>query len=334
MARHYFSAANTPKGFYSCFQNVLPLDAADHIYYIKGGSGCGKSTFMKNIGNAAEEAGLTVEYFHCSSDANSLDGVHIVEKKTAVFDGTAPHTMDPKMCGAVDSIINLGQFLDEEKLVPNRGYIASFMEKKAESYDSAYRYLRAAKELERRGEPNLLAVEQNFYALCETYKLTLFTQTPKRARKLFASGITPQGLVRFDDSLFTGKVIGLEGGADVSLLLSRLAQNAVLCGYDTDVLYCPFSPDDKLEHVIIYPLDLCFTTVNGYHGCEHCESVLHLSEPAPNPDELVLNQLLDKAVESLQSAQSWHRKIEEIYIPAMDFDLVTAKQKELMKTLL
>ena len=91
MEKHYFPAANTPIGFYPCFSNILPQERAKQIIYIKGGSGTGKSTFMRGVGKTMLERGNHVELYHCSSDPDSLDGVHIVEKGVAIFDATAPH---------------------------------------------------------------------------------------------------------------------------------------------------------------------------------------------------------------------------------------------------
>ena len=42
---------------------------------IKGGSGIVKSSFMKKLGESMIEKGFDVEYHHCSSDNNSVDGV-------------------------------------------------------------------------------------------------------------------------------------------------------------------------------------------------------------------------------------------------------------------
>ena len=41
--------------------------------------------------------GYDVEFMHCSSDNNSLDGVVIPAINVALLDGTAPHVVDPKI---------------------------------------------------------------------------------------------------------------------------------------------------------------------------------------------------------------------------------------------
>ena len=86
----YFLGANSPAGFYSLYDHLLPPEQARAIYILKGGPGCGKSTLMGKIGDWAEEAGLETEYILCSGDPGSLDAVVIPALKAAVVDGTAP----------------------------------------------------------------------------------------------------------------------------------------------------------------------------------------------------------------------------------------------------
>ena len=90
----YFAGGNTSQGFCTRFDHILPKEQQKRMFYIKGGPGVGKSSLMKAVGKAAESAGLRVEYFYCSSDPESLDGVAIPEKGAALMDGTAPHGMD------------------------------------------------------------------------------------------------------------------------------------------------------------------------------------------------------------------------------------------------
>ena len=60
--RRYFLGANTGKGFVSLYDEFCKPESGNFLYVIKGGPGCGKSSFMKKIGKAAEDAGLDVEY--------------------------------------------------------------------------------------------------------------------------------------------------------------------------------------------------------------------------------------------------------------------------------
>ncbi|MBR1660034.1 MAG: hypothetical protein IJ705_06935 [Oscillospiraceae bacterium] len=92
-AARFFLGANSREGFRSLYDAFTADVAAagGFLRVIKGGPGCGKSTFMKRIGAAAEQAGLPVEYVLCSGDPDSLDAVWLPSLGVAYVDGTAPH---------------------------------------------------------------------------------------------------------------------------------------------------------------------------------------------------------------------------------------------------
>ena len=77
----YFAAANTRGGFVSFFDKIFSEDECGRTYILKGGPGVGKSTFMKKLAKLSEDKGYTCEYFYCSSDPSSLDGIIIKEKR-------------------------------------------------------------------------------------------------------------------------------------------------------------------------------------------------------------------------------------------------------------
>ena len=89
----YFLGGNTASGFVS-FYGQFCRGPEDFLWVIKGGPGCGKSSFMKTIGKAAENAGLDVEYVLCSGDPDSVDGVYLPALHTGYADGTAPHVLE------------------------------------------------------------------------------------------------------------------------------------------------------------------------------------------------------------------------------------------------
>jgi len=89
----FFLGSNSAQGFYSLYDDLT--DRGEFLWILKGGPGCGKSSFMKKIGEAASAAGLEVEYIQCSGDPGSLDAVKIPALKTAYMDGTAPHGTVP-----------------------------------------------------------------------------------------------------------------------------------------------------------------------------------------------------------------------------------------------
>ena len=86
--RRMFLGSNSSVGFYSLFPQIQSMDLKQ-FFIIKGGPGTGKSVFIKKIGKHVENMGYDLEYYHCSSDCNSLDGIFVPELKIALVDGTA-----------------------------------------------------------------------------------------------------------------------------------------------------------------------------------------------------------------------------------------------------
>ena len=120
----YFLGANSPRGFYSLYSELLPPETAEAVYILKGGPGCGKSTVMGQVAARLAQAGETVEYILCSGDPASLDGVVIPRLRTALVDGTAPHVVEPKYPGVAEQYVNLGACYDRAGLQGVREEIA------------------------------------------------------------------------------------------------------------------------------------------------------------------------------------------------------------------
>ena len=90
MTRHLFAGAMTPTGFVDFFDHIMPIQKATRRYYIKGASGSGKSTFIKNMAAKYIADGHYVELFHCSNDWESLDGMGVPGLGLSIMDATAP----------------------------------------------------------------------------------------------------------------------------------------------------------------------------------------------------------------------------------------------------
>lgn len=152
----YFLGANSAGGFYSAYRHFCTPQEGNFLWVIKGGPGCGKSSFMRKIGKAAEDAGLDVEYVICSGDPDSLDGVFIPQKKLGYVDGTAPHTLDVPYPGAYGLYLNLGQFYDEAALRSRAGEILEVNKRYKSLYANAYAILSAVPQ---NGSPSPLPAQ-------------------------------------------------------------------------------------------------------------------------------------------------------------------------------
>lgn len=147
MQNEFFAASNSAHGFKNYYPEVFA--PCDVLYIIKGGPGTGKSTFMKKYGRLAESEGAKVEYYYCSSDPSSLDGVLIFgrERTVGIIDGTAPHVSEPELPGVREEIVNLGACWDGELLRRQKNEIVALCDRKSAEYKSAYRFLRSVGNL-------------------------------------------------------------------------------------------------------------------------------------------------------------------------------------------
>ena len=134
----FFLGANSAEGFYSLYDQLREGERMRDLIVLKGGPGVGKSTFMRCIGNQAEEKGLQIEYIRCSGDPDSLDAVWLPQLGTAVVDGTAPHVVEPAYPAAVGRYVNLGQFYNVDRQKERRREIVASTNGYQAEYRKAY----------------------------------------------------------------------------------------------------------------------------------------------------------------------------------------------------
>lgn len=324
---HYFAGGNTARGFVSCFPDILPQASQKRMYYIKGGPGVGKSTLMKRFAKAAEEKGLEVEYFHCSSDPDSLDGVSLPGAGVGMMDGTAPHIYDPVVPGARDTLISLGDFLDEKALAPHAGEIAGVQRQISARFGRCYRYLAAAEQV-------LCAapVHESPVRLRElTEELT--RSLPLRGgsgsvRRLFASAFTPKGRVDVTNfQLFERRVtLDVPFGAHATGLMQRITDRALERGLHVVQLLDPLIPE-RIAHVLIPAHGLAFCTgtrtenaAGEWIGPEALFDVPGGADREQSFDRNACELLWQRAVEQLTAAKNLHDELEKFYVQNMDFD--------------
>jgi len=355
-ARHYFPGNNTPGGFFSYYHFIMEQKEARRIWTLKGGPGTGKSSFMKKIGETMLEEGHNVDFLHCSSASDSLDGILLRNLGVAMVDGTAPHVIDPVNPGAVDTIINLGDYWNECGILENRKSIIETNERVGSIFAGVYHYLRAAESM----YDNIARINSKtlsssvVYGIamdiihddmgCETSRLNT-----GKVRKFFASAITPEGLRSFLPGLIDGYakvyVIKAEIGSGTEGITRRIAEAAASRGYDVEAFYCPLKPEEKLEHLLIPRLSMAVVTSNTYHDAgpgnsaqERVEINLlgNSSDPETSLQEEItwdsgrrMDELLAQAVYCLQKAKLEHDVLESFYIPHMEFEKFDKLQREI-----
>lgn len=364
--RHYFPGNNTPLGFFSYYNNILGQREANRIICIKGGPGTGKSTFMKKTAEYFAAQNEDIDYLHCSADADSIDGIVFRNMRTALIDGTSPHTTDPVTPGAVDKIINLGEFWDEEAITVNKNKIIDLNEETSRWYRIAYNYLNAAKSVYRSLEEiyNRAACDSEIYKLIANiigteYNSMEISLRPGKRKKFFASAITGDGVVNYINTLLKGMeriyMISSPVGYSNSSFMEIITEGAIYRGIDVEAYYCSMCPEEKTEHILIPQLKTAFITVNSYHdiepweisSCDEEEKEIILVDMNDymNVLELKKNEnlietleeeyeiLINKGIKNLALAFKTHLKVEELYIPNMNFVKITALRERLQEEL-
>ena len=142
---HYLASANTGQGFVNYFEYILDKTKPSFLYILKGGPGTGKSTMLKKIAEYFYENGEPIEYFYCSSDASSLDGIRLTAHNIAIVDGTAPHTTEASLPSVNEKIINLGECINDD-IVQHKTVLNQLKNQKQNLYNSVYKYLAIAQE--------------------------------------------------------------------------------------------------------------------------------------------------------------------------------------------
>jgi len=357
--RHMYPGGNTCYGFYSFYDHIVPFDAHNKIV-IKGGPGVGKSTFMKMVAQELSEHGIDIEYHWCSSDNNSLDGVVAGDRQLCMVDGTAPHIVDPRFPGAVDWIVNMGDFWDAEKIISNKKNIIQLTKQIGMNFNRAYNRLKEAQSAWWEWSSyypeavDSTAVNRNILALTSDF----IQHAPKAiqpARHLFAAALTPEGIVSKVETLIENNwaIFAVKGSpcSGVKDLFKHIEDMLRLNSIYGEIYHCPFDPanidliilpDNKTAildisgYIVDYEKNL---QVRKYKRMLDFDQFLDSSALRSHSEQLSaakdrFQNGLQEAIAFIRTAKSLHDELETNYVPAMDFARIEEFRKELVGNLL
>lgn len=353
---HYFAASNTYLGFKSYFDKIFNPEKFERIYILKGGPGVGKSTLMKKAANKALEQGLSPVCYHCSSDPYSLDGIVIKELKTAVIDGTYPHTTDPTAAGVKEIIVNMGECWDTEKLKQSGGAILPLISKKSACYRASYKFLSAEKQIKDclSEISSLCLCKEKLLADVDRKCKKLFKKLPpeKNSQKQNTVRITAAnscfGNVRFStfeknaknlcfikDLRFTAEIYLKEllsqsqkYGAKAVISYSPNDPDVIDALYFPEVSAC-FTPYDDSLCISLEKSKTQYTVVNMRRFSD--SSVYSKNRAYYRFGEKCRDEMHQKALEYLSEAGTLHGQIEALYSTATDYDKVSVMTQELLE---
>ena len=350
---HYFAGGNTAKGFYSLYDSNLA--GLEKLFILKGGPGSGKSTIMKKIGQEWLDKDYDIEYLHCSSDKDSIDGVIIPALKVGLVDGTAPHVIEPKAPGAVEEYVNLGAAWYSEQLVAERTNIIKLTNARSRSFESAYAHFAKALEIHDEWEEiykaNIDFVKLNGLTnkLIQGFYRDIYLNKKADVRHRFLGAATPEGAVDYIPNITKDvqRRYFLKGrpGSGKSTMLKKIAKSAEQRGFDVEMYHCGFDPD-SLDMVIVREVGIAIfdsTAPHEYFPSLEGDEIIDIYKTAilSGTDEIYADQIKDvssryrekmnEATACLAKAKEQHDELEAIYVKAMDFTAVDDMTKDIQE---
>lgn len=336
-----FGAVNSTEGFRSFFDETVASEDYDKVILIKGGSGTGKSTLMKNLQKHFDALGCFTQGILCSSDPNSYDGVLIERdgRRAALLDATAPHERGCAFPGVIDEICDLGEFWDENALKEHKEQIVTLCKKKAEDYKAAYRFLHIFGEISRTftAESNItvdeVKMKNSFRTVLEKVKGPI--KNGNVQRKIISS-LSKNGLCHVEGiGEYYEDLYFLDGTEEENLCyLSHFAKHLQEQGFS----YTQFIgvPDvSRIEGIAFDDAGMAVLSFPGFGRPLSPAGVT--SHPRDEKTVSALSkmkeQILSLAVDRFVAASEAHFSLEAIYTPTMDFQKITEKTHILTKKL-
>jgi len=335
--RIFFASANTTLGFRNYFRSIFDPERFHQIYILKGGPGTGKSSLIKRIAMEAENRGLTVDRFLCSSDPNSLDGALIWEIGVAILDGTAPHAIEPNYPGIVENIVNTGAFWNKKLLLENKRFILFNIQEKSRYYRRAYQFLKAMGEIEKEikmiGESALqndkmeASIERTMQKICSKNK-----KPSEEIRLIHSYNFKGNNYLNSYASLSDSVYILEDNVFSAYLYLEQVLKKARENGQSIWIGYSNRFPDEI--EAIFFPERKCsFIIGERNYANEEKNKEYHYVNMNRFLDKELIRQnrqkirfgkkcsdmLLNGAKDAFQQAFLCHEKLEKIYVSAMDF---------------
>lgn len=336
---HFFLGSASPDGFILSIDSLLS-DTSCNVFILKGTAGSGKSTFMKKISEAFKNSDQ--EIYHCSADPHSLDAVFIKDNKTLIVDGTSPHCIDPVYPKAVDSIIDLGTYIDASPLRNAKKEIIAV----THEYGSFHKRCRLCLSAISSVMSDMINAANTaiLYDKLESFTKRIFKRClPKKSA--YGSGkiiykqlaaITMNGYSTYIPDTYEIYLLSDDSLAASRCFLRSAAKIITDKGYDIIISRCLLSNEHSCEHILIPELNIAFLSSDCINQIvtDNPKKIINFKrfydKNIMSCDSSVrqrikfgkkaANELLLEASAALKTAKSIHDKLESYYISAADFN--------------
>jgi len=307
------ASANTSIGFNNNFDSINKEKNA-FTYILKGGPGTGKSTLMKKVGDYFSNKNISVEYFYCSSDYKSLDGIRV--KNISIVDGTAPHVTEASLPGVKEKIVNIGKHIGDNVAL-HKKEIENLIAQKSKYYKEAYLYFGLISNLIKLETQNK-KLEKNNLKIIEN--INLKKQKNKGIeRKLFSSFICSQGIKNLYKKNSFENIIQLQGNIVINKNVFQYLKNKLKEKNDSFITFWSILSPDLIEAVYIKSTKTLVVSEDAYNS--------NLNSFKNN---ILLKQIIGKIAFCLKKAMEYHKKIEAIYVPQVNFASISKLTEKLI----
>ncbi|MCT4621165.1 MAG: ATPase [Marinisporobacter sp.] len=257
--------------------------------------------------------------------------------------------MDPKHPGAVDEILNFGEFWNEEGIRKNKSEIIKITAKIGKLFKRAYRYFAAAKAI--RDDMEIIYEEAfnrgKFQKEVRKFKKEIFgtlmdTEKQGKVRHLFGSALSPNGSVDHYETI-VGKmkrVYYVKGSyiKGMSVFLEELVDEGIKKGFYMEIYHEPLD-EKNIETLIIPKLNVAITVSNKYADAHYKKididafmnkDLLTEKEDFLKEDQVMIEKLMKAGLSNITKAKKAHDELEKFYVLNMNFKGIDELKEKIM----
>lgn len=283
--KNIYAGGNTARGFYHFYDSLLT--EMDRISILSNSPRSLTASLIKELGSLALYEGHDVEWIHCASHNEYMDGILIRDLKLGILDHAGLRKVDLTELGPKLEIVNFDMLPTEEGYIIQRELLlnreAEFSQKAYDTFDKAlkihdeweYYYINHMKF----DEANVVTQELTdlFFGTASKPKTSL-------VRHLFFGAATPSGAIDYiqdlTKSISNRYFIKGRPGSGKSTMLKKFAAAAEQKGFDVDVFHCGFDPN-SLDMVLLPELSIAIfdsTAPHEYFPSRETDEIVDMYE--------------------------------------------------------
>ncbi|MFB4162931.1 hypothetical protein ACE1TI_03610 [Alteribacillus sp. JSM 102045] len=354
--KHYFAGDYTAKGFYPLY--TTNFQGLDLVIKLTGVSSSVKSEAMKKIAEEWQRKGFSIEWIHCSSNNEALDGIIFPDLKIGIYDSACG---DISLETVSEAEINTDdEFLRKERLADQDNTINRYHHRINRAFQSSLELFKTGlfvhDDLEDIYIKNMDFAKADQLAIDvkkQLYRTLEPTGKNSITKHRFFGASTPNGVIDYIPNLTEdlGKRYFIKGraGTGKSTLLRKLAAPAEKLGFDVEMYHCGFDPE-SMDMLIVRELDFCVfdsTDPHEYLPEKDSDEIIDLYKKTvvPGTDEKYekeINKLtakyksyMKKGGVFLKKAKRNKEELDQIYRDAMknsviedNFQIINEKVKQ------